>query len=418
MTQVTSIAQIYLKRRLLLYIEFKNNVAKSDFCAQLTNNILISSACSLYIPVDIAKGDFIVTLTGVQSITSNEHIQATMSEFGCVRSVHNGVHIGPFAIDNGKRYVVFDGPCQRTIPRFVTVNTVRIHVQYSGDFSPSHVRQIDTTNMQKGKTTGPWPQTAPELQDTYISDIQYQYPMDQGPRIPEHVFPDKDLQPLATVHKETQTMKEKKCSRSQQTEARPKMRSFGSMVTGVNRRDTATNTDHPELVDAQVQRNYHVKKKGSQTDPIGMINQEVQCHICSGIEAGTQTITLEDEVREIRCSSKTHKKVIIKKRKRTQSGQISDMAKCTKSRQFNSNNIQQYFVTKRPKVVEKPESSGANTTCTSQVGDSDFKFKFHPKVSWKTFCLTTSWQYDHNYEDDTSAWMLDSFGDPERAGKG
>jgi hypothetical protein len=380
MTRIASMANVYHERNLFFYIEFKGTEDLHDFSVkhiECNEGALKSETGGIFIPIDIGTGEHIVTLLAVKSTTTDYDLINAMLEYGDIRAVHRGFHYtGENQIDNGKRYVVFSGHTSTRIPSSISIQGFSIPTrQYN---LCKQTPSADHNRTVPGSTS----QLAPEMEcvpsgvlsssklqvkhsDLYLTDISL----------------------AKQVHKSTQTEKQPKCSRNQQVEAKPKCRHFATMVSGVNRVECGTNTVHPVLVDTAVQRNYHTKKKNTQTDVTEMQDAKVQCQVAQECK-NTQTQTLKEQVKELRQMPK-RANIISRKRKRTLSGP-QDL----KSKQMTSQNIKQYFKLKRPKVLNQP--SLPSTPSGSLLGNTpDFKFNFSPRtMSMDTFGAVFLWKLD------------------------
>ena len=192
------------------------------------------------------------------------------------------------------------------------------------------------------------------------------------------------------VSQYTQTEKQPKTTRNQQTEVKPKCQHFSSMVCGVSVHNMGTNTEQPQLVDAAVQRNFHIKKKGTQTECVETQDQKVQCQMPCATKT-VQTMSLEDCVKEYR---KTSKRVVTipRKRKRVLSGNLQG-PNDTKSLRMNSHNIHKYFQSQKPEVLQSP-SSPISPGSKCNIIESDHTFDFRPQASTDTLILAACWKLD------------------------
>ena len=312
MVNIASVAEEYYKGNLLFYIEFNNIDSRLAFEKYIPLGILKSESGSLLVAMDITAGDHIVTLTGVKAYISDHALNVMMSEYGDVRAVYRGFHSTEIKeIDNGKRYVTFSGVGRKLIPTSISVHGVALHVKYNGQY------------IGKSKAVS-------AAEDRDITELSHR----------EHTL---------KVNQCTQTEKQPKNTRNQQTEAKPSSRHFSSMVRGVSVQNRATNTEHPEFVDVAVQRNFHIKRKGTQTEDVETKDENTQCRVSSDSKS-VQTSTLADDVKEYRQTLKRGAD-ITRKRKRILSGHLRGQ-KDIKSIKLNSHTIYKYFQSKKPKLLE------------------------------------------------------------------
>lgn len=341
-THVLSVASTYHDNSLLFYIEFIDNYAVTDYETHMPDNVLRSSRGAIYIPVDPTSGDHIVTLMGVKSRTTDQDILDVMSEYGDAKSVHRGFHVtGIHKIDNGKCYVVFAGQNTRQVPSVVVVNYVNIAVKYTGQYTGLTVMGQDSTPTTR--YTPPLYHVCPPMTSNSPTGEQESIPL---------------LKPSVCTHREVQTEPEIITPiKEQPVDTKAKnTRTIGTVTLlhgQVCISDSATNTDKIYITDI-----------------------------------ATQTMTLEAQVKEFRKSPRK-KLIVLKKRKRAQSGE--GMMKAAKSKDFNVHGIQRYFERKKPRLVGKFDC----TSCKScSVADPDFQFDFRPKMSMDTFACTACWQLD------------------------
>jgi hypothetical protein len=379
-THVASIAHKYHNKMLLFYVEFTDMAGKQEFEVHMPSGVLIAETGTIYIPIDIDAGDHIVTLTSVKHVTKDADIIRTMSEYGHVRSVYHGFHsVGALAIDNGRRYIVYGGCSTKQIPSVVQVNSDRVKVKYIAN------------GIQAPYTCGSPPvDTQLKIPFEEISPPRSHSPMLSEPLEVLTFASNLPVSPVVTTClKAVQT--EQITTQNQQVEAKVKCRNMASMTDGADVQDNETNTEQIVLVDMGVQRNNHVKRKMTQTDPVDSKDEKIQCCMVPTLHAYTQTLTLYDEVKECRQFTKM-KRVVPRKRKRAQSGKVlpCNVPKDLKSHNTSAQSIHQYLQTKKPKLAK----GVTQTQSQCSVCPNDFNFDFQPKMSMDTIGALICWKCD------------------------
>jgi hypothetical protein len=376
---------------ILFYIEFNNTASLLTLKECIPQGVLKAFSATMFIAVDIHAGDHIVTLTSVKSLISDQELGIAMTDYGDVRSIYRGfLPTATKEIDNGKRYITFSGFGKKSIPVSVSVCGLTFHVKYSGKYVRRET--FGTQDASHVASTVGIAGSPPHVADTTPGD---------------HSLGNNDLsQPMfgstnwfrdftasetekTKVNQYTQTEKQPKNTRNQQTEVKPKCQHFSSMVCGVRVHNMATNTEQPQLVDAAVQRNVHIKKKSTQTEYVETQDQKVQWRIPCATKT-VQIMSLEDSVKEYR---KMPRRIVTipRKRKRVLSGNLQG-PKDTKSIRMNSHSIHKYFQSQKSKLLQS--SSSHITPSNSSFTESDHTFDFRPQASTETLVLTTCWYID------------------------
>jgi hypothetical protein len=113
----------------------------------------------LLVPVNIIQGSNIniVTLIGVPPVLSDFLVLESMRQYGSPLSIYRGFHGVGTRIDNGKRYIVFDGSLTTNIPYIVHLDEFVVFVKYIGQpttcfkcNSPSHSQFMCLSTIQTG----------------------------------------------------------------------------------------------------------------------------------------------------------------------------------------------------------------------------------------------------------------------------
>jgi hypothetical protein len=380
---VASISQLYYKNRLLLYVEFADMAGVVNFRSHMTDGALVSESGTIYILID--KEDTIATLQGVKHAISDEDILHDMSEYGEVRAIYRGFHsLGCQSIDNGKRYIVYTGPCAKQIPTYLQVNHETIHVRYSG--TPSLTTHVIHPCSNQPEHIPQRPLFA-EIYSPMMSYINNETPLSAGINCPPTVhLPGINETVFMGNHEipSTSSVPQVTCpvwDRATQTD-----------TSGTKYSNTATNTDNPTLVDAYVQRNNHVKKKLTQTDSLSTQNVKIQCQILpTAVHVSTQTLSLYNQVQEYR--QLPRRKIIpYKKRKRVSSGQTCSIPRDLKSPKCSSETLHKYFESNKPRLSSNTSDSPSEPQCS--LCAASYASKFMPKMSGETLGALICWKCD------------------------
>jgi hypothetical protein len=130
---VLCIARTTLENKPLFYIEFANSGGLLDFQLRTGSGALFNDYGTLVIPVDPTSDYKLVTLHGVFSALSNDHIQRELCIYGEVGPIYRGFHwTQGSTIENGKRYIMFRGELKRHLPSRLKIGEYMVLVKYIG----------------------------------------------------------------------------------------------------------------------------------------------------------------------------------------------------------------------------------------------------------------------------------------------
>ena len=336
---------------------------------------------TLFLPVDPANAYNVVTLHGVFSRLSNEHIQSQLSAYGEVGSIHRGFHwTQGVTIENGKIYIIFKGTLHKQIPSRLELGHFMVSVRYIGQPQLCTVCGIaghryplckkgipQPESLQLHSPSTPHSMEVPEFSvaEDGINQTQDLQPKDSA---------ESDIVPTTSIRMQTVD-----CI---MPPVAPQVSNVGVLVKPKTR-DIGF-TIHPAKCNAQTMTNKEKMNRVSRecnTDHIQYkgVRTQTECQSKSvSIQSETQTfsrhvqtMSIEQEAEQCR---KVRKVKIIRKRKRATSGSISNISKEYKSRKICSSGIRQYFEERHP-VTQQP-GGGTQSTPQGSLGSPRCEFNF------------------------------------------
>jgi hypothetical protein len=396
--EIVSIGQTTLDYKVLYYIEFRTLEGVENFKFKTNHSVLTLDAGTLFLPVNPELGFTIVTLSGVYAMIGTEVIEQSMEKYGSARLICKGHHwTGDTNIDNGKRYIIFNGKLTEHIPTRLFIGQCVARVRYVGqpDPSPIYSKGRNLQNRPHIATLGPvtieamddMPTRTEWSTNITLSDLETSTAIQTEPMEPiviEVPIPVVKVQ-SATADIGINTLPEVPCPvvKVQSTTAEVGINTLPSVQTKPNQKEKGINTVRIKQVDGRTMtKQMHYTTSETNTDVVQCRGKRVQTEVTKTeskqsqcqpnmVAKETQTMTIEDEVKQYRkCQKRT--KIIPRKRKRTQSGQIINLESTFKSRKLSSTGIRAYFKSQNP----RHNVSSAPLPPEQCIAPSDSKFKY------------------------------------------